>query len=574
VADEPGTDPDPLGLDEQVDRLGHDLAMVVALVFAGFLHLLVGWFHLTVGLIVPAPVALGLQLSWVVVAVLIWRLRRSHALVVLSLPFVSALLWLAVVGGGSALYGWEAAPDESTSPVAGVENPAPATGNGTAALPRRPLPSPSPRDIVVTDCAGDTGAFALLCEVADLVADEALEVITADVLAEAAVSGVPAAGGGFGTPLTPPDTGRLACALPDPAYRPLCDAVASSSLPAPAAVEAAVRTLLARGVDRFSRYTDPASLDLEEVERDGTVEGIGALVTATSTTTAGDRPASCDPLGPTCRMRITSLLPGSPAIDAGVRVDDVVLAVDGTPVDGRTLDEVTRDVRGPAGTEVRLRLQRDARTTTVVVTRAAVTIPVVESDLVTAPDGTPTGVLALRRFSADAGVQVRAALQGLLADGAEALVLDLRANPGGSLDATVEVASEFLADGEVLLTRSRDRVRPFPVIPGGVAVRPDLPLWVLVDGGSASASEIVAATLQEAGRAVVLGSPSFGKGSVQQRFGLDAGGEATLTVARWETPSGFDVTDRGVRPDVPLDVAPDVSPEVLVAAVTAALAER
>jgi carboxyl-terminal processing protease len=126
----------------------------------------------------------------------------------------------------------------------------------------------------------------------------------------------------------------------------------------------------------------------------------------------------------------------------------------------------------------------------------------------------------------------------------------------------------------VLLTRSRDRVRPFPVIPGGVAVRPDLPLWVLVDGGSASASEIVAATLQEAGRAVVLGSPSFGKGSVQQRFGLDAGGEATLTVARWETPSGFDVTDRGVRPDVPLDVAPDVSPEVLVAAVTAALAER
>ncbi|MFP5310268.1 MAG: S41 family peptidase [Actinomycetes bacterium] len=567
----PGT-PEPEPLEAQVDRLGRDLATAVSLVFAVGLHLVVGWFHLTVGLIAPLPVALGLQASWLVLAWAIWRFRRAHPLVVLSLPFVSALVWLVVVGLGANVLGWEAraggapgTPEAASEPA----EPGPATPPDPTSPPTPDAVGPRPRQVVVEGCGPRAGAFALLCEVAELIEEEAFDPPPAASLARAAAGGVPTAGADADAPAQPVSADPVRCAVPSPAWRPVCDAVAIAAVPDGEAVEAAVSALLSQGVDRFSRYADADDVELDEAERSGTVEGIGALVTGTRDP-SDPAPAACDPLGPMCAMVITSLLPSAPAVAAGVEVGDQVVAVDGRPVAGRTLDEVTRDVRGPAGTRVELSLRRGGRTVDVTVTRAAVTVPVVESELV--EDGADrTAVLALRRFSADAGAQVRAELDDLLDADPDLLVLDLRANPGGSLDATVEVASELLAEGRVLVTRSREGQRPFAVVPGGLATDPALEVVVVVDGGSASASEIVAATLQEAGRATVVGLPTFGKGTVQQRFRLDDGGEATFTVARWETPGGVDVTDRGVVPDVRLELRPDVTPAELVAAVRATL---
>jgi carboxyl-terminal processing protease len=270
---------------------------------------------------------------------------------------------------------------------------------------------------------------------------------------------------------------------------------------------------------------------------------------------------TCNILSESCRLVIVSTLPSSPALAAGVQVGDEFVAVNGEPVAGRSVDEITAIVRGPAGTDVTITFARNGSTLDITITRAAITIPVTEFEAIG-----DVGYLRLNFFTGNAGEQVKRDLLTLLDGGARTIVLDLRDNPGGTLDAALDVTSEFLGDGLVVRTVGPDEERSYAVRSNGIATDPEIDVIVLVNRGSASASEVLAGALQERGRATIVGETTFGKNTVQQRFALSNGGAMRLTIARWITAGGLDF-DNGIVPDVPLTLEASLTPAEVVALV-------
>jgi carboxyl-terminal processing protease len=216
-------------------------------------------------------------------------------------------------------------------------------------------------------------------------------------------------------------------------------------------------------------------------------------------------------------------------------------------------------VRGPAGSEVTVGLLRDGEILQLDIIRAAVDIPIAQWEMVG-----DIGYLRFNLFTVNADDQLRPAITELLDAGADGIVFDLRDNPGGSLQASIEVASEFLDEGVIVRTESPEDQTTFEATGDGVATDPSIPLWVVVNQGSASASEVVAGVLGETGRAVILGENTFGKNTVQQRFPLGNGGALKLTIARWVTPSGTDFGAVGITPDIRAEFPFDMTPEEVV----------
>lgn len=257
---------------------------------------------------------------------------------------------------------------------------------------------------------------------------------------------------------------------------------------------------------------------------------------------------------------IIGVFRGSPADEAGLRSGDVVVAVDGEPTAGEDLDDVVERVRGEAGTAVVLTIrpggqgsERDVR-----IVRADVQIQPVSWALV---PGSTTAVLRIEQFSSGAAADLRAALGDLRAAGADRLILDLRANPGGYVNEAVAVASEFLASGTVYVERNADgEQKPTAVKPDGTAL--DVPLVVLVDGASASAAEIVAGAIQDAGRARIVGQRTFGTGTVLGEFGLSDGSALRIGTVEWLTPKGRVIWHEGIAPDVEVERPDGVLPVV------------
>jgi len=232
-------------------------------------------------------------------------------------------------------------------------------------------------------------------------------------------------------------------------------------------------------------------------------------------------------------------------------------------VKGLSVDEVTALVRGPAGTDVTLTIDRQGRESDVVITRAAFAVPVLNYQKIG-----DVGYVRLYTFTGDASSEFETAIVDLLSDGVDSLLIDLRGDPGGFLSTAIDVTSVFLSDGYVITTQGPNESLDYEVN-GNAIVPEDMPVTFVVDGGSASASEVVSAVLQERGRATIVGQNTFGKNTVQQRFSLSNGGALKLTIARWVTPDGLDFGGVGVTPDVQLDVY-GLSPPQLVAAVAAA----
>ena len=261
---------------------------------------------------------------------------------------------------------------------------------------------------------------------------------------------------------------------------------------------------------------------------------------------------------------IVGVFRGSPADKAGLKADDVILAVDGKSTVGEDLDSVIAGVRGEAGTPVVLTVrsgdkgpQRDVR-----IVRADVKIEPVSWAMV---PGTKTAMLRLEQFSTGAAPKVRSALQEIKAAGADRLIFDLRGNPGGYVNEAVAIASEFLASGNVYIERNAaGEEKPTAVTPGGVAT--DIPLVVLIDKGSASAAEIVAGAIQDAGRGKLVGERTFGTGTVLGEFPLSDGSALRIGTVEWLTPKGRVIWHEGIAPDVvvarPADVGP-MGPEDL-----------
>lgn len=467
----------------------------------------------------------------------------------LPLAVAAALLAAACTGTPDAAPTAARNPAPAETPHTGTATPSPS--------PSAPVPVP---DYATADCDDPPVGFDLLCEVHELIVERHLEPPDDRTLAEAAAAALP--------PTNPRPDGELTCALPSDDFRVLCDAIARHDGGLADTVEEAVDHMI-RALDPYSDYQDPLDRQLAAEQRDGTVEGIGALVT-TRRVPEPEVPAEerCSVLGDDCEMVIVSVFEDSPAAGAGLVEDDVMVSVDGEAVDGFSLEEIVSKVRGPAGTDVELGIRRDGSVLTVTITRAAIDLTIVE----TAQPSEDVGYLRLNLFTSDADERVEEALRELLRADPDTILFDLRGDPGGALDAAVSIASEFLSGGLVLKTESPGESHPYSVEPGGLATGSSPELIVLVDEGSASASEVVAGALQEAGRAILVGESTFGKNTVQSTYPLDNGGALKLTVAQWVTPSGRDFGQVGITPDVELDLPPDLEPDEIAERVLDAVA--
>ncbi len=293
----------------------------------------------------------------------------------------------------------------------------------------------------------------------------------------------------------------------------------------------AIRGMLLALGDPYTSFIEPRIAAILNEDASGEFEGIGAMV----------------------RMRedgyleITSLIPGQPAERAGVQPGDIIVAVGDQSIVGLGLYEAISYIRGPAGTKAELEIIRSGEPEPlhITVVRARIEVPVVEYRML--DEG--VAYIRLTEFDANAAARVEDALEELLAQNPAGLVFDLRDNPGGWLGQAIEVADLFLDEGLVLTQRdSSGTVKQFRSESGDIGE--EIPLVVLVNGGSASASEIVAGAIQDRQRGLLIGTKTLGKGSVQLPNELPDGSQLRITIARWFTPNEQPLHGKGLTPDI------------------------
>jgi carboxyl-terminal processing protease len=318
-------------------------------------------------------------------------------------------------------------------------------------------------------------------------------------------------------------------------------------------VEGAIKGMVDALGDPYSAYLSPADFQSTLSDISGQFEGIGAEI---GTVDGTGKVVDCSTFGPNCRLEISNPLPNSPALAAGLKPGDVVTAVDGVSLDGLTPDDATSKIRGPAGTSVKLHIVRAGTAPfDVTIVRAKITRQeVTTKDLA----GGSVGYVKLDGFSETGADAVVAAVKADVAKGQKELILDLRGNPGGFVDAADRVASAFVGSGPIFWQQDVDGVQTeTEAIPGGPATDPAIKVVVLVDGGSASASEIVTGALKDTHRATIIGVKTFGKGTVQTWIPLGNNGDeggVKLTIAKWLTPDKTWIHKIGITPDVTVPI--------------------
>jgi carboxyl-terminal processing protease len=354
------------------------------------------------------------------------------------------------------------------------------------------------------------------------------------------------------TPGPTPVLETVSCAEPSEAFAVLCETYAQikgdyvDEVTDEQLVDGAVRGMIEYGLeDPYSGYLPPSQYGQALDDLSGEFSGIGAEVGMENTVDPGDL-ASCTVVTATCAMVVVSPLDGSPAEEAGLRAGDRILAIDGRSTAGESVNSLVFEVRGEAGTDVTLTVERGDERLDITITRAVIDLQEVSAELL--DDG--IGYIRLTSFTDRAPGMFRDALQSLLDQGADGIVFDLRGNPGGYIVAAQGIGSEFVASGELLFTVESDGNVQEWRSESGILQSGQVPVVVLVDGGSASASEIVAAALQEHDRATIVGEPTFGKNTVQIWNSLPNGGGLRLTTDRWFTPDHNSVAPDGVQPDV------------------------
>ena len=299
----------------------------------------------------------------------------------------------------------------------------------------------------------------------------------------------------------------------------------------------AIRGMMESLGDPHTSYMDPQEFEDANAQLSGSYEGIGAWVD-----TSGDY------------LTIVTPMSGSPAEKAGLQPGDQVIAIDGEDMTGVTPEAARQKVLGPAGTDVVLTIYREGVDTPfdVTITRSQITVPSVESEM--RDDG--IAYVRLNTFGDTTSEELETQLKDLMAQNPRGLILDLRNNGGGYLTTAVSVASQFMSDGVVLYEQYGDGTRDeYDLKKGGLAT--DIPLVVLVNEGTASASEIVAGAIQDYGRGQLVGVTTYGKGSVQNWIPLENDGAVRITIARWLTPKGRTIDKKGLTPDVVVEMTED-----------------
>jgi carboxyl-terminal processing protease len=288
-------------------------------------------------------------------------------------------------------------------------------------------------------------------------------------------------------------------------------------------------------------FLTPDMLKSEQNYTQGELEGIGAQVQQKDGNTV-----------------IVAPIDNSPAQRAGLAAGDIILKVDGKDVKGMALTDVVNLILGPAGTQVKLTIYhpKSDKTEELTLTRAKITIQNVNWERI---PGTDYADIRMSAFSNNVTDDLKKALQDAQSQGVKGIILDLRSNPGGLLDESINTASQFLKSGNVLQEKdATGKISNIGIKKGGVAT--DIPMVVMINQGTASASEIVSGALQDAGRAKLVGETTFGTGTVLQQFNLSDGSALLLATQEWLTPKGRVIWHNGIQPDVKVTLADNAVP--------------
>jgi carboxyl-terminal processing protease len=303
----------------------------------------------------------------------------------------------------------------------------------------------------------------------------------------------------------------------------------------------AIQKMLATLDDPFTRLLKPDQYRSLQTTTSGELTGVGLQITQDN---------------PTGELRVISPIEGSPAERAGIKPRDRILKINGVPAVKLSLDEAAERMRGPAGSQVTLTIAGDGQEQSqdVILTRDRISLNPVYAELRPQEQGVNIGYIRLNQFNANATSELANAIRKMEGKGANAYILDLRSNPGGLLQSGIEIARLWLAKGTVVYTVNRNGIQD-SYSASGQALTDD-PLVLLVNQGTASASEILAGALQDNGRAKLVGEKTFGKGLIQSLFNLSDGSGLAVTIAKYETPKHRDINKLGITPDLTVALEP------------------
>lgn len=301
----------------------------------------------------------------------------------------------------------------------------------------------------------------------------------------------------------------------------------------------AVREMLELLEDPYTRFMDPQEFRNMQIDTSGELTGVGIQITQEEETD---------------EIVVVAPIEDTPAFEAGLRSQDVIVQIDGESTEGMELNDAVSRIRGTVGSSVTLTVRREDELIDFELTRARIEIHPVRYSVKDDAEG-PIGYIRLTQFSSNASGEMREAIEDLESQDVVGYILDLRSNPGGLLYSSIEIARMWLDDGAIVSTVNRQGTVDEEVANNRALT--DKPLVVLVDGGSASASEILSGALQDNDRAQLVGTKTFGKGLVQSVRSLPDGSGVAITIAKYLTPSGRDINQQGIEPDITVELSED-----------------
>ncbi len=295
----------------------------------------------------------------------------------------------------------------------------------------------------------------------------------------------------------------------------------------------AIRGMLESLNDPYTRFLDPKEFQEMKIDTSGELTGVGIQLSQDKSTK---------------NLIVVTPIEGTPAFKAGIKPKDIIVSIDGVSTKDMSVEEAVRMIRGKEGSKVNLGLERDERLLEVLITRARIEINTVDSQINKVSGGMEIGYIRLKQFNANASKEMRNTINKLESKGVDGYILDLRFNPGGLLESSIDIARQWINKGTIVSTKTRDGIRDVRKANGKALTF--LPVVVLVNKSSASASEILSGAIQDNQRGLLVGEQTYGKGLVQSVRPLSDGSGLTVTVAKYLTPNGTDIHRNGIKPDV------------------------
>ncbi|AAQ00059.1 MULTISPECIES: S41 family peptidase [Prochlorococcus] len=298
-----------------------------------------------------------------------------------------------------------------------------------------------------------------------------------------------------------------------------------------------IRVMLSSLEDPYTRFLEPKEFNEMRIDTSGELTGIGIQISIDEKNND---------------VLVISPIEGTPAFQAGIKAKDKIISIDGTLTKGMSIENVVKLIRGKKGTEVKLGISRDNQFFKLTLVRARIEIRTVVSRINKSSSGNHFGYIRLKQFSANAAKEMRKALISLERNDPDAYIIDVRGNPGGLLEASIDISRQLLDKGVIVSTKTKDGITDVRRARGNALTHK--PIAILVNEGSASASEILSGAIQDNKRGILIGKKTFGKGLVQSVRPLVDGSGLTVTVAKYLTPRGTDIHKYGIVPDIEVEL--------------------